>query len=85
MLEAKRAAKPLTPSESIPEIQSGLFIGNSRSSHDLSILLNNRISVIISLESVRSRFWNSIAYRAVIPETQHLFIRCVDTSTQDLL
>ncbi|KAF5864334.1 hypothetical protein ETB97_007896 [Aspergillus alliaceus] len=82
-MQARKAANSLTPS--ISEIEPGLFIGNAGSSHDLKTLRDNGISAIVSLESVRSCYWASKAYREIIPEERHLFIACVDTSVQDLL
>lgn len=70
---------------SISEIEPGLFIGDFSSSSQLSTLANNRISAIVSLANTESEVWSRPANRELVPEASHMFVRCADSPTQDIL
>jgi hypothetical protein len=72
-------------SPSISEIESGLFLGNARSSYDVPTLRNSRITAIVSLVNARLLHWTRPTNRGLISQDRHLRIECVDSSTQDLL
>lgn len=67
------------------EIVSGLFLGNVKASYDQQMLRENRINAMISLTDARWVWWNSNTREAGIPESQHKWVQCADSSTQDLL
>ena len=70
---------------SISEVALRLFIGNSSSSRDPSILQQNHIQAIISLDVERSALWSSTKFTDYIAPGRHLWIECFDTSDQDML
>jgi dual specificity phosphatase 12 len=67
------------------EVVPGPFLRNVQSSHNREMLLRNHIHAIVSLTDARWGWWNSITRQAGIPESQHQWIQCSDSSTQDLL
>ncbi|KAI9677999.1 MAG: hypothetical protein M1817_005943 [Caeruleum heppii] len=74
------------PAPSISEIIPGLFIGNERCSEDRETLHSNRINAVISLVSSPTVIWRTARFTDYIrvPD-RHLWIECLDSSTQDLL
>ncbi|MCJ1367717.1 hypothetical protein MMC16_006851 [Acarospora aff. strigata] len=72
-------------SPSISEIEPGLFIGNATSSHHTLTLRNNHITAIVSLVNARLIPWTLAQNRELVPKDRHLWIECVDSSTQDIL
>jgi dual specificity phosphatase 12 len=66
------------------EIELGLFIGNLASSCNRVLLGTHHINAILSLNSRPHAVWGSTTTDYVPKERQKL-VRCVDSSTQDLL
>ncbi|KAK4239402.1 protein-tyrosine phosphatase-like protein [Achaetomium macrosporum] len=69
----------------ISEIEPGLFLGDLGHSYDVEVLVENRIGAMVSMSHAKSALWSFPRNRALVPEACHMFIACVDTSTQDLL
>jgi dual specificity phosphatase 12 len=69
----------------ISEIEPGLYIGDCDSSSQLSTLSKNNITAIVSLANFESEAWSRPANRELVPEDNHMFVRCADSPTQDLL
>ncbi|KAK1771068.1 protein-tyrosine phosphatase-like protein [Phialemonium atrogriseum] len=55
------------------------------SSYGISTLTENKITAMVSLSDAKSAAWSSPQNRKLVPEDRHLFVPCLDTSTQDLL
>jgi dual specificity phosphatase 12 len=69
---------------SMAEIESGLFIGNGKSSYNRDLLSSNHINAIVSLTSDGYSLWYSTT-RDYVPYDRHKRVPCLDSSTQDLL
>ena len=69
----------------VSEIEPGLLLGDSNSSYDIPTLEKYNIQAILSLSDVVSLMWNREINRKIVPQERHLFIPCLDSSTQDLL
>lgn len=69
---------------SISRITSDIFMGNSRSSYDRDTLQKNQITAIVSLIAVDLGMWQGSWFTRNVAQ-DHLWIPCLDTSTQDLL
>lgn len=69
----------------ISEIEPGLFIGNSWCSYHQPSLQNNHITAIVSLVNAPHGRWGSPTVRNIVPKDRHLWIECVDSSTQNML
>lgn len=70
---------------SISEIRPHLFIGNLYSTLYPETLQANKISAIVSLMDARHGKWGAPSIRSIMPEANHLYIPCLDSSTMDLL
>ncbi|KGO73923.1 Dual specificity phosphatase [Penicillium italicum] len=66
------------------QIVPGLFLGNVQSSWNLELLKENHIKAMISLADGRWVWWNSVT-RETVPEHQHKWVQCADSTTQNLL
>jgi protein-tyrosine phosphatase len=70
----------------ISEIIPGkLYLGNSFSSRDPEILVENNITAVVSLSAGKWVHWRQPWYKKIIVEGNHLFVKCEDSMTQDLL
>ncbi|GAB0138840.1 hypothetical protein EsDP_00007062 [Epichloe bromicola] len=70
---------------SISEIRPHIFIGNLFSTLDPNTLRANNITAIVSLMDARHGKWGTPSIRSIVPEANHLYIPCLDSSTMDLL
>lgn len=70
---------------SISEIRPHLFIGNLYSTLDPKTLRANNITAIVSLMDARHGKWGTPSIRSIVPEANHLYMPCLDSSTMDLL
>jgi protein-tyrosine phosphatase len=70
---------------SISEITPSLFLGNGRCAYDPPTLRNNQINAVISLINAPLALWTRSIFTELISADRHLWIECVDSSTQDLL
>jgi len=70
---------------SISEIAPGLFLGNKRCTYDEATLANNHITAVISAISGPLLLWGREKFTQHVTEGRHLWIECVDSTTQDLL
>ncbi|KAK3903179.1 dual specificity phosphatase [Staphylotrichum tortipilum] len=66
------------------EINDQFYIGCCESAHDQKMLLDNNITAMVSLDNSWHALWSMRTYR-VFPHQQHLFVPCLDSTTQDLL
>lgn len=66
-------------------MEPGLYLGDLGSSYNIPILTDNGISAIVSLSDAKSAVWSFPRNRALVSEDRHIFIPCLDSSTQDLL
>ncbi|KAH8880483.1 phosphatases II [Thozetella sp. PMI_491] len=69
----------------VSEIEPGLLLGDSKSSYDLPTLEKHNIKAILSLSDVKSLLWNREVNRKIVPQERHMFVECLDSSTQDIL
>lgn len=67
------------------EVVPGLFLGNVDASHRAVMLRENRINAIVSLTDARWAWWNDLTRNAGVLESRHKWVRCLDSSTQDIL
>lgn len=65
---------------SITEVASRIFIGNVSSSMKRDVLQDNHITAIVSLLHEAWGRWGIL-----IPQSQHLYIPCLDNDTMDIL
>ncbi|KAM3477487.1 hypothetical protein MY5147_002668 [Beauveria neobassiana] len=72
------------PPASITEIRRQLFIGNQYSSHRHPTLTEHKITAIVSIMDARLLLWTCNT-RPFVTEENHLFIRCADNSTMNVL
>ncbi|KAI9807360.1 MAG: hypothetical protein M1833_000103 [Piccolia ochrophora] len=70
---------------SISEIEPGLFIGNSKTTSDNKTLKEYQINAVISLVSGPLVLWRRTRFTDSVTLGRHLWIECLDSSTQDLL
>jgi len=70
---------------SISEIEPGIFIGNQNVSWWIPTLREKAITSIVSLVDGRMALWTGDEFRELIHKDRHLFIACLDSTTQDLL
>ncbi|KAI0377127.1 protein-tyrosine phosphatase-like protein [Hypomontagnella monticulosa] len=73
------------PNSSISEIEPGLYLGDQNSSYNIPTLAASGITAMVSLSDAKSVVWRFPPNRKLVPESNHLFIPCLDTSTQDPL
>lgn len=66
-------------------IERGLYVGDVAGSHNVELLRSNNITAMVSLANRPLAEWNMAENRAQIPAERHLFVRWVDTPTQDIL
>ncbi|KAL5330320.1 hypothetical protein ACEPPN_003847 [Leptodophora sp. 'Broadleaf-Isolate-01'] len=69
----------------ITKIADRLYLGDGKSSRDRKILVEQNITGVVSFSGVRWVHWSQPWYKEIIPEGNHLFRRCEDSMTQDLL
>jgi hypothetical protein len=69
---------------SMSKIEPTLFLGDGRSSWNRELLEENRITAIVSLTNAPLGFWGTRT-REFVLANRHMFIPCVDSSTQNLL
>lgn len=72
-------------SPSISEITPNLFLGNGRCAYDPPTLRDNHINAVISLINAPLALWTRSKFTDLISTDRHLWVECVDSSTQDLL
>ncbi|KAG8427476.1 hypothetical protein J3459_006654 [Metarhizium acridum] len=77
--------KTLQCEPSITQVRPHLFIGNLYSSSRPQVLRENNITAIISLFHGRYGKWGAPSIRSIVPEANHLYIPCLDSTTMDLL
>lgn len=70
---------------SISEIEPGLFIGDVQITYDRAALLENHITAVVSLVNDSLDLWKLSGFTDIISPDRHLWIECIDSSTQDLL
>lgn len=70
---------------SVSQITPTIFLGDIASSYSIPTLIRHSITAIVSLGLSPSPEWSRPANRKLVPEQNHLFIRCDDSPTQDLL
>lgn len=70
---------------STTEIEPGLFIGNWQSSMDMATLIQRNITAMVSLGAQRAGEWDRAGNRKLVAEEDHLFVRCDDQATEDIL
>ncbi|KAK5659353.1 hypothetical protein OQA88_1446 [Cercophora sp. LCS_1] len=70
---------------SINQVTPTLFLGDIASSYSISALIRHSITAVVSLGLTPSPEWSRPANQKLIPDQNHLFIRCDDSPTQDLL
>jgi protein-tyrosine phosphatase len=70
---------------SITKIADQLYLGDSKSSRDRKILGEHNITAVVSLSGGQWVHWSQPWYKEIIPEGNHLFRKCEDSMTQDLL
>ncbi|KAF2657989.1 dual specificity phosphatase [Lophiostoma macrostomum CBS 122681] len=73
------------PNPHITKIADRLYLGDGKSSRDAQILSENKITAVVSLSGGRWIHWSQPWYKKIIVEGNHLFIKCEDSMTQDLL
>ncbi|KAF2469253.1 phosphatases II [Lindgomyces ingoldianus] len=73
------------PNPSITKIAGQLYLGDSTSSRDQKILGEYNITAVVSLSGGQWVHWSQPWYKKIIPKGNHLFIKCEDSMTQDLL
>jgi predicted protein tyrosine phosphatase len=73
------------PNPPITEITGRLYLGDGKSSRDPKILGEHNITAVVSLSGGPWVHWHQPWYKKIIPEGNHLFIRCEDSMTQNLL
>lgn len=69
----------------ISEIAPGLFIGNSQCTYRRATLETNQITAIISAIAGPLALWSRTKFTDYIQPGHHLWIECMDSSTQDML
>jgi hypothetical protein len=69
---------------SISEIEPNLFIGNTVAGAYIPALREHRITAIICLESNKNVSWTRPGWKVLYPESQRLFVACLDSRTQDM-
>lgn len=69
----------------ISQIQPGIFIGDEKNTHDEAILKDNKISAVVSLVNAPMILWKRPRFTRHVRPGRHLWVECVDSSTQDLL
>lgn len=82
-IHLQRLNKIFKPSAS--EIDPGLFLGNSCSSHDIPTLHETQISATVSIGNGMIDQWTRQTSMKLVPPERRLLIPALDTSTQDLL
>ncbi|ATY58948.1 Dual specificity catalytic domain [Cordyceps militaris] len=70
---------------SISEIRPRLYIGNVFASVRPAVLRDNHITAIMSIINARYGQWSTPCIRNMVPEVNHLYIPCLDSTTMDLL
>lgn len=70
---------------SISPITPSLLLGNLASSYSIPTLMHYSITAIVSLGIKPCPEWSRPANRKLVPETNHLFITCNDSPSEDLL
>ncbi|KAK2590028.1 hypothetical protein QQS21_012294 [Conoideocrella luteorostrata] len=70
---------------SVSEIRPHILIGNLYSTLDPNVLRANNIIALVSLMDARHGKWGTPSIRSIVPEANHLYIPCLDSSTMDLL
>lgn len=73
------------PNPPITKIENGLYLGDIQSSHQVSILRAHNITAMVSLTREAMLCWRRPGNRELVPEQNHLYIPCADSSTFDLL
>ncbi|KAI1905627.1 hypothetical protein LOZ39_006762 [Ophidiomyces ophidiicola] len=69
----------------VSQIEPNLFIADVLDTYKEHNLSDNRISVVVSLSDGRLALWRQQKFlRHVTPE-RHMYIECLDNSTQDLI
>ena len=76
---------PTLQRPSMSEIVPGLFIGNGRSIFDPKLLEANAINTVISCVNASHVLWRGTVFTKFVGPNRHMWIECVDSSTQDLL
>ncbi len=74
-----------TSNPPITKIEDNLYLGDSKSSRRRQLLEEHKIIAVVSLSVGRWVQWNQPWYKNIIPDNNHLFIPCKDSTTQDLL
>ncbi|KAK3331211.1 protein-tyrosine phosphatase-like protein [Apodospora peruviana] len=70
---------------SISEITPHLYLGDFPSSISIPTLMSCGITAMVSLSSRFSNEWDRPANRMLVPEVDHLYVKCLDTPDQDIL
>ena len=69
----------------ISQIQPGIFIGDVMNTYDEATLGDNQISSVVSLVNAPLVLWKRPKFTRHVRPGRHLWVECVDSSTQDLL
>ncbi|KAK4040636.1 protein-tyrosine phosphatase-like protein [Parachaetomium inaequale] len=83
MSQASKTRLVIQPS--ISRINDGLYLGDCDASVSVPILQEHNITSMVSLSGGRDMCWYRARNRMLVPRERHLFIPCLDTSTQNLL
>ena len=70
---------------SISTINDGLYLGDCDASVRAPILQGHNITSMVSLSDGQDMRWYRPKNRMLVPRERHLFIPCLDSSTQNLL
>ncbi|KAK4095840.1 phosphatases II [Parathielavia hyrcaniae] len=64
---------------SVSKVTDGMFLGDCDAAVSVALLQENNITAMVSLSDAQD------IIRILVPKERHLFIPCLDSSTQDLL
>jgi dual specificity phosphatase 12 len=70
---------------SVSRIEDNLYLGDYDAGVKPPIIQEHNITAILALSDGPDARWNRMRNRILVPRSRHLFIPCLDTSTQDLL